>query len=159
MQKMTKEEAKEQLKRHQSTVKVKTLDGEKEYNFVLLKRREAAEVFHNTLLVLAGALSEVVKSGDNTDFDLGKALQALDFSVLWDLATKLLSGAMVDGNELGELEESSYFEEQPEELYIAVWHAIQANYPRVFSKIRERLSGSSIAETMKTAFEPKSETA
>ena len=156
---MSKEEAKAQLQRHQRTIKVKTLEGEKEYNFVLLKRKEAAEVFHNTLLVVAGAFSELVKADKSKPEDLLIAMKTFDFDTLWSLAEKLLRGVMIDGSEIGDLEETSYFEEQPEELYIAVWHGIQVNYPKVFSKIRERLIGSSFAETMKMVSEPKSEIA
>jgi len=144
---MTKNEAKQALKNLEKTVTIKTLDGEKEYSFVLLKRKDAARIFHNTLLAIAGAFSELVKSGDAPESsDLLKALQTLDFSTVWDLGETLLANVIIDKEEI-DFEE--YFGENPSELYIAIWNAIQINYPKVFTILREKLTGSAIAEKMK----------
>jgi hypothetical protein len=143
---MTKSEAKQALNSFEHTAKVKTLDGEKEYNFVLLKRKDAARVFHNTLLAIAGAFSELIKSGEDTKpEDMLKAIKTLEFDTVWDLGETLLAGVVIDRQEI-DLED--YYGENPSELYLAIWYAIQANYPKVFTKLRERLTGSSFAESM-----------
>lgn len=144
---MTKNEAKQALKNLDQTATIKTLDGEKEYNFVLLKRKDAARIFHNTLLVIAGAFAELVKAEEKPDTkDILKALQTVDFDTVWDLGETLLNGVMINKHEI---DFEDYFGENPSELYIAIWNAIQINYPKVFTMLREKLSGSVIVETMK----------
>jgi hypothetical protein len=116
---------------------VKTLDGEKEYNFVALTRREAMEVFHGALTAVLSIVSEL-GSGD-----FG-ALKKLDFDTIWSLAEKLLQFAILDGVEIEDLNETEYFDDHPDELYLAVFHAVRLNWPDIFEKVKNVLSGSDL---------------
>jgi hypothetical protein len=131
-------------------VQAQTLTGKKEYRFVPLKRKDAACVFHNTLLTLVSALADVsgqVSAEDRTAAFL-RALKTLDFDTLWALAEKLLRFSILDNEEIKDINETEYFDEKPEELYLAVFHAIVENYPGFFGKIRQALSGFDLSEQM-----------
>lgn len=144
---ISKAEARAKLKSLERTVTVKTLDGDKVYNFVLLKRKAAARVFHNTLLVLASAFAELAKSGAKIKpEDILKALNTIDFDTVWGLAEILLADVIIDNDEI-DLEE--YYGDNPSEIYIAIWHGIQVNYPKVFTMIREKITGSDLSEKVK----------
>jgi hypothetical protein len=116
---------------------VKTLDGEKEYIFVALTRREAMEVFHGTLTTVLSVLPEL-GSGD-----FG-ALKKLDFDTIWSLAEKLLRFAILDGVEIEDLNETEYFDDHPDELYLAMAQAVRMNWPDIFEKAKNALSGSDL---------------
>jgi len=122
-------------------VTIKTLDGEKNYNFIALKRKDAAEVFHSTLITIVSAIAEISKAKNDSDRTAAifRAVKLLDFDTFWSLAEKLLKFVVIDDVEIKDINETDYFEENPEELYLAVFHAILENYPKVFIKLREKL--------------------
>lgn len=137
----------------QKRVMVPTPDGPKEYIFEILHRKDAAKAFHNTLISIASALGSAIGSDPKNigAQDLLRAVSALDFDSVWDLACIFLKGCVINGVEIPDLEESDYFQDKNLELYSALWSAINANFPSVFSLIRERIKGSAFAEMAKKA--------
>jgi hypothetical protein len=128
-------------------VKVKTLDGEKEYVFLALVRKDAAEVFHGVLTALISAVAGISVSDEENKIDaVFKALNTLDFDTVWSLGEKLLRFAILDGVEIKDLNDTDYFDDHPEELYLAIFHAVMLNYPKVLLKVREALSGSGLPD-------------
>jgi hypothetical protein len=136
----------------QKKVEIKTANGIKCYEFEILHRREAARIFHSTLTSIAGALAGALdaKGGVSTEA-IFKAIKSIDFDTIWDLAESLLRHCSVDGVELGPLDESDYYQDNQIELYLAIWHAINANFPSVFSKVREKIKGSNFADALEKA--------
>jgi hypothetical protein len=130
--------------------KVKTLEGEKEYVFCALVRKDAARVFHNTLSAVVSAVAGISASSDEDKADaVFKAINTLDFDTLWGLAEVLLKFAILDGESIEDLNDTDYFNERPEELYLAVFHAVLLNWPSVLLKVREALSGSGLPDQLK----------
>jgi len=124
---------------------VKTLEGEKEYIFQALIRKDAARVFHNVLTAVVSAVADIaVAEGASQTDAVFKAIKTLDFDTVWDLAEVLLKFSFLDGTEIKDLNDTDYFTDRPEELYLAVFHAVQLNYPKVFLKLKETLSGSGL---------------
>jgi hypothetical protein len=129
----------------------KTPEGVKEYNFLALKRKDAMRVYHNSLVSVAKIVGDAVSSLniDRANFakskiDIAKGagnllsgIAGVHFDTLWDIATVLFRGAILDGEEIRNLEESDYFDTRPEEFYIALYHAIRLNYPLVFSQVQK----------------------
>jgi hypothetical protein len=124
-------------------VEVKTLEGVKKYSFVALRRKEAARVFHGVLEVVIVAVANIAEanSQDERAAAIMRAVKTLDFETFWGLARTLLRFVIVDGKEIQDIEETDYFEDRPEELYIATVHAILENWPKLFSRVRESLTG------------------
>jgi len=123
-------------------VKVKTFEGEKDYLFVGLKRIEAMRVFHNVLLTVLEGIAQVgnAKTDEAKGLAMLSAIRVLDFDTFfYKLAVPLLNNVIIDDEEIGDLESTEYFETRPEELYLAVYHAILLNYPDFFGKVREAL--------------------
>jgi len=124
-------------------VKFKNLEGvEKEYVYVALKRKEAVRVAHTTLQSLFGAIAGMGSDGGAA---IASAVKALDFDVFWSLAEKVLKCVIVDGVEISDINNSDYFAEHIDELYLAVYHGIEANWPKVFFQLREALTASVVA--------------
>jgi len=118
-------------------IKFKTLDDrEVEYQLTPLKRKEAALVFHNTLVVVLKAMGEVSADEDKQGALL-KALDVLDFETVWGLASKLLRNSIIKSDkgfvEVKNLDECDYFTDRPDEMYLAIFHAVKANFPKFFS--------------------------
>lgn len=154
----TPQSAKEFLDRARAaTVKVKTLEGEKTYAFQLLTRRAAVEVFHKSiqtiLQTIAGIDLGAVQRGDISVDGLARGLAAIEFEIVWALGEKLLAFVQINGEEIQDINQSDYFGENPEELYIAIVHGIKVNYPKVFSKLRGALEGFGLADLVKKATE------
>jgi hypothetical protein len=95
----------------------------KSASLVPLKRKEAAEVFHNTLL-------RMLKSGG----DIGAILSNLDFESLWTLATKVLKDAVINRHtEIKTIDDmENYFELYPDELMVITMQGITMNWPNFF---------------------------
>jgi hypothetical protein len=138
-----------------ATVEIKTLEGTKKYAFQLLTRRDAAEVFHNSIQTILKAIAGVdlgaMQKGDVSVDSLVKGLSSVDFDTVWGLGEKLLRFVQIDGEEIADINESDYFGENPEELYLAIVYAVKVNYPKVFSKLRKALQGFGLAEMLKKA--------
>jgi len=124
-------------------VDVKTLEGIKKYSFIALRRKEAARVFHGVLEVVVVAIAKAAESGNEAERTgaILDAIKTLDFDTFYDLARTLLRFVVIDGEEIADIEKSDYFTERPEELYIATVYAILENWPKLFSRVRERLAG------------------
>lgn len=125
---------------------IKTLDGTKKFCFVPLRRREAAKVFHNSVKLIVEALANIGTSINNETVNpegLSRALKVLDFDLLWDLAEKICKLMIVDGNDVADIED--YFGENPEELYLVLFHGIRLNYPKQCGQIMKRLGDSGLA--------------
>jgi len=120
----------------------RNLKGEvKKVDLVPLKRKEAAEIFHNTLAAILVSISSDSKN------PLPDILKTLDFNKLWDMGTKILRFAFINNEEIKSLDETDYFERNPEEFYIILFHGIKANFPDFFSNMTDLLKkGSSMLE-------------
>ena len=124
-------------------------DGEKLYKFRILTRREAARVFHNSIKLILKALSGL--SGDDKSTKIVEAIDSLDFDHVWNLAKVLLKNCIISPNmenpqhmiTISNLDETDYFDDCREELYIALYYSLKANYPKSFSRVAEKLQGFS----------------
>ncbi|NIV93793.1 hypothetical protein GWN42_13590 [candidate division KSB1 bacterium] len=135
------------------------LSGEKvEYDLQPLKRKDAAYVAHTFLQTILKALSGAIAgSGDSNEKAKAvvDSLSKIDFETIWSMASILLKYARIKTEngivEINDLDECDYFAENPDELYLAVYHGILENYPKVFSRVRDLMSGlgQQISERMK----------
>ncbi len=134
---------------HQLEFEIKTILGEtKKYSIVPLKQKEAARIFHQVLSQVVSAFAEIGgMDSENKIAAIGKAIKGFDFDTYWGLIESMFSFAMVDDKEIKNLGE--YFAVDPTEGYLALFHAILANYPAVFSGLREKLEGFDLAEITK----------
>jgi hypothetical protein len=125
---------------------VNTPDGPKTYTFQLLKRKKAARVFHESLQQIIKLIAGAVDKNAGTA-GLIQAVESLDFNTFWGLAQTLLRGGNVRPDPenaghvvpFGNLDETDYFEDCREELYLAVYHALKVNYPKSFSRLATKL--------------------
>lgn len=150
-------------------VKVKTLDGEKIYVFQLMKALESQRVFHETIRTLFSSIASVADpdGGGLNISNIGTAMKMLDFETFHELAKILLRGATVkpDPDNLKKiipiknLDDCDYFLDCPEEIYIAVYHALRANYPKSFSRLASKLGdfGHRVGEQMEKLSKAASE--
>lgn len=94
----------------------------KKASLIPLRRKEAAEVFHNTLMKML-----------NSGGEIENIIKGLEFESMWNLASKVLRGAVIDRhNEIRELEDTDYFEKYPDELMLLTLQGITANWPNFF---------------------------
>lgn len=144
---------------------VKTLDGEKLYKFRLLKRREAAKIYHTSVQTVVKLIAGAV-GADTVEAKL-LAIDSLDFDTIWNLASVLLKDCVVIPNmenmqymiPLGSnLDDCDYFNDNNEELYIAIYHALRVNFPKSFSRLEKRLRDTipGIQETISQKFSIRS---
>lgn len=128
------------LEKYLSKQTVKTLDGEKVYTFRLLRQREAARIFHETVSVLLTAFASAMGGDAAAKID---AIKSVDFDTFWDLAAALLKGCIIRPRidtpdffiTVEDLNTCEYFDDAREELYIAVYYALVANYPKSFARV------------------------
>lgn len=118
-----------------------------ECNFIPLKRKEAAEIFHKSISTAIGIVQEGFLGVDfKSELEIGmaiaKGLKAIDFELFWSIAERVLKFAIINGKEITDLNTTEYFEKHPEELYLATFHAIKENFPGVFFQLAAGLSGS-----------------
>ncbi len=126
---------------------VKTLDGEKLYTFRLLRKRDAARIYHQTVSVLISTIAQAV--GDGGPAAKIEAVKAIDFDTFWGLASALLKGCAIRPNpdnpdhivSIGDLDDTEYFDDEREELYIAVYYALRANFPKSWGRIEKAAAG------------------
>lgn len=129
---------------------IKNLEGkEKKYFLQPLRRKDAAFVAHNFLRALLKGLSGINQRKMKGDGQaaLLQALSDIDFDLLWGLAEVMLRYSTIKQGkdnpiiEIEDLNETDYFDENPEELYLAVFNGIKENFPKVFTKVRGLLGG------------------
>lgn len=117
----------------------KSLDGEvRKCTLTPLKRKEALRVFHTALGSVVIAITDSEKG---KGIDIEKVVNALDFDKLWDLADSLLEHAVIDTFEIKSIDDTDFFEDKPEELYIILIKAIKENYPDFFTKLMNLTKG------------------
>lgn len=152
------------LEKYQKQVTVKTLDGEKLYTFRLLRQKEAAKIYHKTVSVLLSALAQAA-GGDGPASKL-EAIKAVDFETFWTLASTLLKSCDIRPNPQGnpdyfitvkDLDTCEYFDDAREELYIAVYYALQANYPKSWARVEKAMGD--IGPRIEAMMDPTSGTA
>ena len=100
-------------------------------DILALGHRDFFETFHMVSQAIAGS----VKIGDGkVTFNPMAILQSLDFDTFEKIATKVLAFGVLDG--IGTIEnpfESDHFKNHPDELYSAVYAAVQAMNPGMFA--------------------------
>ncbi len=112
----------------------------------MLRQKEAAKIYHKTVSVLLSALAQAA-GGDGPAAKL-EAIKAIDFDTFWTLASTLLRGCNIRPNPQGnpeffitveDLDTCEYFDEAREELYIAVYYALRANYPKSWARVEKAM--------------------
>ena len=124
---------------------VKTLDGEKLYTFRLLKKKEAARIYHTAVSAILSAIAQAA-GGEGPTAKL-EAIKAIDFDTFWGLAHTLLKGCVIRENpdnpddmvQVNDLDECEYFDDLREELYIAVYYGLKANFPKSWGRIEKAM--------------------
>jgi len=133
------------MKRDQIKFKVKGFSGESAYNLEPLTRRESMEVFHKSAQIIAQAVGLVTES-DTEMKALSSVVKSLDPGTLWSIAKAVFREAVIVNEngkfEITDLDESDYFDNRPEEFYLALAYAIKENYPKVFFTLQEALGVS-----------------
>jgi len=132
---------------HNINFSLTNLSGEKrEYNLQPLKRKDAAFVAHSFLQTLLKGFSKATAGAPNqVDQQAGilKALSEIDFETVWGLAAMLLRYAIIKTEDetitIEDLDECDHFAENPDELYLVIFHGVKENFPKVFSKVRDRI--------------------
>ena len=125
------------------------LDGtKKNYNMMPLKRKEAVQVFHRVLQNVLGVLAQAGQSDGATMTDLFSALKTIEFEDFWWMAEKILKFVVVDNQEIRDINDTDYFVDNIDELYLAVFHGILENYPKVFFQFKGLLNGLQLRKVM-----------
>jgi aminopeptidase N len=129
-----------------------TLDGV-EYSLTPMKQKVAANVFHNCLSHVLAAIAQAV-TGDTDAEKMAKFAQALGkvatFDDVWFILENMMRHAMVDDKEIGDLNGSDIFDENPHHMYLVIFHGVKGNWPNYFSKMEAKMSD--FASTLKQTF-------
>lgn len=99
-----------------------------------LTRKNGVYVLHKVLSVFG-----------NIDSNAGMmaVFKELDFDSLWDLASRMLTYAVIDGKQCKTLDDFDGFDGHFGDLYALVFEALQANFPDFFGRAdRGDLTGS-----------------
>lgn len=147
---------------------VPTLEGRKQYEFVSLKRREAMEVAHTSLVSVVTALGGVAgllfRDTKDEDSDtrgqvlsgVAEGLSSLKFETVWKLAESILRGVTIDEDTLIEdINETDYFADNLDEFYSALVAGVEGNYPKVFLKLRGAMGDFDLPNKLKNLRESK----
>lgn len=140
----------EQRLGYERVVYESTSGEHREVLFQLLKRKQAFKVYNGTLKIVIDAMTTAgvaMQSGNATQ--AVSIIGKLDDDVIWDLAQKLLRGCSLHkGPEptdlieaLDDLEKTDYFEDNWNELYLLIYHGVQANFPKCISQLKTKLGG------------------
>jgi len=137
----------EALNKYLSKQTVKTLDGEKLYTFRLLRKKEAARIYHTTVSTVLAAIAQAA-GGEGPTAKLD-AIKAIDFDTFWGLARVVLRKCDIRPDPdnpdffitIDDLDNAEYFDELREELYIAVYYGLKANYPKSWGRIEKAIAG------------------
>ena len=147
--------------REQIKFTVRGLSGHSEYNLEPLTRKESLRVFHNVSELLVSGLGGVVQGftkGEDLDekaiLDISRAF---DFDKVYAIGSAVFRAAVIVGeeskHEIGALQDSDYFDDRPEEFYLAIAYAIRANWPKVFFALTRKLRDFGDSEKIKKAVE------
>lgn len=114
-----------------------TSGGERHtFSLTPLKKKTAANIFHNILLTILDTVAAALGGDDVKDEDIMSGITAglkgLDFDSFWFIAERLFSFAVVDGTDTKRLEDAEWWVDDNVLLYKATLKAIKENYPNVF---------------------------
>jgi len=115
-----------------------------EYSLTPLTQKDAANVFHNVLVDAFGAISNAVNGvddGDKIKSVIESIKNNISFDDLWFLLSKLLKHAVVDDNEVVDLDNSKIFDIDPHHMYLVLYHGIKGNWPGVFFVLQDKMGG------------------
>lgn len=123
------------------------LSGKSGYILEPLTRRESLKIFHAAVETVVSGLGSVLsgfgKSQEISEDKLLGALKALDFDKLYDIGRATLRAAVIVNDagkfDINQLDESDYFDDRPEEFYLAIAYAIKENFPNVFFTLTRAL--------------------
>lgn len=123
-------------------------------------------IAHSSLVTILGAVGNVAglmfrETKDEDEETRGdvvngivQGLSALKFETVWSLAESIFRGVTIDDDELIEdINQTDYFVENLDEFYSALVFGIEGNYPNVFTRVREVLSGFDLPDEIKKRFE------
>lgn len=125
--------------------KLSSIEGnEIEFDLIPLKQKKAAHVFHTVLQkVVASVSAGIPEKGEK--LSMGAILKSMsenvEFDDIWFLLEQMLENAIVDDNEVGDLNTSDIFEDNPQWPYLVCYHGIKGNWPKVFSKLGAKMTG------------------
>ena len=115
-----------------------------EYSLTPLTQRVAANVFHNCLVRVVASITKAA-SGATSAEKMDKLAEAissqLKFDDVWFILSKMMAHALVDDDEVGDLDTSKVFDENPHHMYLVLYYGIKGNWPKVFSKLETKMGG------------------
>jgi hypothetical protein len=120
---------------------VKSFSGESHYNLEPLTRKELLMVFHGCVEKVIAVIPEL----DNLDYSVAAVKLASMFSGedIYSALCAMLRDAMIRNEEgtfeIDDLTESDYFDDRPEEMYLAFLFGLKENFPKVFFTITQKL--------------------
>ena len=138
------------------------VDGPVEYSLIPMTQRTAAHVFHNVLANVMAALGEALAGMDDKS-RMGAIVARLkdnvEFDEMWFILTHMMKNAMVDDDEVGDLDTSDVFDDNPHHMYLVAYHGIKENWPALFFQMEAKFAGlaSKIKQTMAGMTEPEKE--
>lgn len=124
--------------------------GDVEYTLTPMKQKVAAHVFHNCLGRVLAAIAHAVTGETNEEkmSSFATAIAKTEFEDVWFILKHLMTNAMVNDFEVGDLESSNVFDENPHHMYLVIYHGVKGNWPGYFSKMEAKMSG--FASTLKS---------
>ena len=102
----------------------------KNCSFPVLTRREVVNIYKNTVLI--DIISLLEGAGLTRILPLINKLRKISFDDIYILAELLLVGLEINGTTIKDIVESDYFIFHPDELYIAIFMAIDINFLNLF---------------------------
>lgn len=136
---------------------VRSLSGPAEYNLEPLTRKESLKIFHTVSEILVSGLGEIVagltKKGDFDEKALLDISKAFDFDKVFSVGSAVFRAAVIVNEtgkyEIDDLENSDYFDDRPEEFYLAIAYAVRENWPKLFFGLARKLRGFGDSEKVK----------
>lgn len=124
--------------------------GDVEYSLTPMKQKTAAHVFHACLGRVLSAVAKAVTGATNEEkmASFATAIAATDFDDVWFILRNMMSDAMVDGKEIGDLDSSGVFDENPLHMYQVIYHGVKGNWPGYFLSMEAKMNG--FASTLKS---------
>lgn len=115
-----------------------------EYSLIPMRQKVAAHVFHNCISHVLAAIGQAVSGEDDAE-RIAKFAAALPkvatFDDIWFILENVMKNAMVNGHEVGDLNDTDIFDENPLHMYMVVYHAIKGNWPNYFSQMETKMAG------------------
>ena len=117
--------------------------GETEFSLIPMRQKVAAQVFHKCLGRVLSAVAKAITGDTNEDkmASFATAIAATDFDDIWFVLEHMMRNAMVDDKEVGDLEKSGVFDDNPHLMYLVIYHGVKGNWPGYFSKLESKVGG------------------